>query len=169
MIKKERLELRRAGSRGFTLIEILIVVAIIAILASVVLVGLGPTQQAGRDSRRLSDLSETQNGLELYYNKCGYYPGTAAPTSCGTYSANNSWSGMSTALTGSAIGISNVPNDPSAGKTYQYGTDAAGDTYVIQATLENGNNSVFNNYTAPSITNITGITSCTQPSYCKTL
>ena len=39
MIKKER--------KGFTLIEILIVVAIIAILASVILVGLGPTQSLG--------------------------------------------------------------------------------------------------------------------------
>ena len=64
--------------KGFTLIEILIVVAIIAILASVVLVGLGPTQQAGRDARRISDLHEVQNGLELYYNKCGYYPGTSS-------------------------------------------------------------------------------------------
>ena len=49
--------------KGFTLIEILIVVAIIAILASIVLVGLGPTQQSGRDARRLSDLHEIQNGL----------------------------------------------------------------------------------------------------------
>ena len=62
--------------QGFTLIEILIVVAIIAILASVVLVGLGPTQQAGRDARRLSDIREAQNALELFYNKCGYYPET---------------------------------------------------------------------------------------------
>ena len=69
--------------KGFTLIEILIVVAIIAILASVVLVGLGPTQQAGRDARRISDLSEIQNGLELYYNAKGQYPAPAA----GTWSA----------------------------------------------------------------------------------
>ena len=58
--------------KGFTLIEILIVVAIIAILASVVLVGLGPTQSGGRDARRVSDLSEVQNGFELYYNKSGH-------------------------------------------------------------------------------------------------
>ena len=57
------------------MIEILIVVAIIGILASVVLVGLGPTQQSGRDARRLSDLHEVQNAIELYYQKYGIYPG----------------------------------------------------------------------------------------------
>src|ERR1035441_6676978 len=82
---------------GFTLIEILIVVAIIAILASVVLVGLGPTQQAGRDARRISDLNEAQNGLELYYNKCGYYPGPTNAAACAAWSANNTWAGMTAA------------------------------------------------------------------------
>ena len=78
-------------TQGFTLIEILIVVAIIAILASVVLVGLGPTQQAGRDARRISDLQETQNGLELWYNSCGIYPGT---NSCTAGSPGTSWSAL---------------------------------------------------------------------------
>ena len=66
--------MQKKSQQGFTLIEILIVVAIIAILASVVLVGLGPTQAQGRDARRISDLREVQTGLELYYNKNGVYP-----------------------------------------------------------------------------------------------
>jgi prepilin-type N-terminal cleavage/methylation domain-containing protein len=140
---------------GFTLIEILIVVAIIAILASVVLVGLGPTQQAGRDARRISDLHEVQNGLELYYNKCGYYPGTSAASPCvaGTDTATLGYAGMSTALIGSNIGISSIPLDPSNAGTHVYGfatpgADAA--TYVLSAVLEDPNNSVFTSYTAPS-------------------
>ena len=72
------------GRQGFTLIEILIAVAIISILASVVLVGLGPTQQSGRDARRLSDLHEIQTSLELFYNKCGYYPGSLNAGACAT-------------------------------------------------------------------------------------
>jgi prepilin-type N-terminal cleavage/methylation domain-containing protein len=161
--------------KGFTLIEILIVVAIIAILASVVLVGLGPTQQAGRDARRISDLSEVQNGLELYYNDCGYYPGsaqTAAP--CGAFSQISSWTGtasLTASLQGTtAIGVSTVPNDPSAGHTYQYGTNNTGSSYVIEATLENPNNSVFNGYNGASYPTVTGVTSCTGAGdYCKTL
>ncbi|HUC02142.1 MAG TPA: prepilin-type N-terminal cleavage/methylation domain-containing protein [Candidatus Paceibacterota bacterium] len=158
--------------KGFTLIEILIVVAIIAILASVVLVGLGPTQQAGRDARRISDLSEVQNGLELYYNECGYYPGTKQTgSSCGNFSEISSWANLTTALEGTtAIAITSVPNDPTAGHNYQYGTNGTGSLYVLEATLENPNNSAFTNYNGASFPTVTGVLSCTGTGdYCKTL
>jgi prepilin-type N-terminal cleavage/methylation domain-containing protein len=154
---------------GFTLIEILIVVAIIAILASVVLVGLGPTQQAGRDARRISDLREVQNGLELYYNKCGYYPG---PVNCGTgWGSSGAYSDLTSAsgpLIGSGIGVSTVPNDPTNGKTYYYTSFSSGSTYTLGAVLENANNSVFVGYNAPSNVPST-MTSCTSPDYCMSL
>jgi prepilin-type N-terminal cleavage/methylation domain-containing protein len=154
---------------GFTLIEILIVVAIIAILSSVVLVGLGPTQQAGRDARRLSDLRETQTGLELYYSKCGYYPGGAAPAACPAWAANSTWAAMAASLTGSAIGVASVPIDPTAGKTYYYTAFTGGSSYTIGAVLENANNAVFTGYAAPA-NPPTGITSCAASStYCITL
>jgi len=161
--------------KGFTLIEILIVVAIIAILASVVLVGLGPTQQSGRDARRLSDLRETQTGLELYYAKCGYYPGGTESGSCGAFAAVSTpaWTPMSTALTGSAIGVTSVPQDPTSGHTYYYSTDNVGAGYLLQATLENANNSAFENYTAPATGAYTAgdsvKNSCKNPTYCLTL
>lgn len=173
--------MQRKQQQGFTLIEILIVVAIIAILASVVLVGLGPTQRAGRDARRLSDLREVQTGLELYYNKCGYYPGVAvaAGTACGSWSAGNTWDDMTTALKGTTdIGISTIPQDPTAGHTYYYGTNAQGTGYLIAAQLEDINNGAFTNYTAPdasgytvggSASDITWPGSCAAPEYCLTL
>jgi prepilin-type N-terminal cleavage/methylation domain-containing protein len=161
--------------RGFTLIEILVVVAIISILASVVLVGLGPTQQSGRDARRLSDLREVQNALELYFSKCGYYPGPTVSGSCGStpWSQTSKWADLTAAITGSNIGVSTVPNDPSAGHTYYYGTPSGGASYILAATLENSNNSVFTTYQAPSITGYTfsdsGFVSCAAPTYCITL
>ena len=177
MITKERLELTRATRKGFTLIEILIVVAIIAILASVVLVGLGPTQQAGRDARRLSDLHETQNGLELYYNKCGFYPGSAAATAC--TAANNvntgGYASMVTAITGSGLGIPSIPLDPTNATPhiYRFATDANASNYILSAVLENKNNSVFTSYT-PLPTGIYTIgdtlnNACVSPEYCVTL
>jgi prepilin-type N-terminal cleavage/methylation domain-containing protein len=158
--------------KGFTLIEILIVIAIIAILASIVLVGLGPTQRAGRDARRVSDLRQVQNGLELYYNKCGYYPGAAAP--CTSYSANNTWSGMTGALTGSSIGINTMPQDPTVGHTYYYAASSAGNSYMVAARLEDTGSGVFSNYTPPTLTGYTfgdadAPTSCAAPVYCLTL
>lgn len=127
--------------RGFTLIEILIVVAIIAILASVILVGLGPTQSLGRDARRVSDLHEVQNGLELYYNAEGQYPVPAS---------NGAWSGLGTALTTAVPSITSIPSDPSSGKSYSYGTDAKGVGYILQATMENLTGGPWAGYNPPA-------------------
>ena len=119
--------------KGFTLIEILIVVAIIGILASVVLVGLGPVQRQGRDSRRISDLRQVQNGLELYFNRNGRYP------------AGTTWTDLRTAILGGGIGVSNMPNDPRnvAPYIYLYGTDAGGSSYVLGAQLEDLDNPIL--------------------------
>lgn len=177
---KERLEGMRFARKGFTLIEILIVVAIIAILASIVLVGLGPTQQSGRDARRISDLHSIQTALELYYNKCGYYPGAAqAGVTCAAYAAgNNTYASMVTAIKGSAIGVTSIPNDPSGGGTYYYSSFTSGatpgGTYTLGTTLENANNSVANGYSAPAnapagIPGSTCAFTAAQPNYCLSL
>ncbi|MBI4085371.1 MAG: type II secretion system protein [Candidatus Liptonbacteria bacterium] len=149
--------------KGFTLIEILIVVAIIAVLASIVLIGFGPAQRQGRDARRISDLRQSQNALELYYSKCGYYPGTAQATyPCGARASVNTWSGVQAALTGSNIGVSQIPNDLSGGATYYYGTDGNGTSYVIGATLEDQNNPALQNSYKTSEYGVT----CTGANYC---
>lgn len=53
--------------KGFTLVELLVVVAIIAILALVVMLALNPVemQRRSRDSRRLSDLGTVRRALDL--------------------------------------------------------------------------------------------------------
>jgi prepilin-type N-terminal cleavage/methylation domain-containing protein len=171
--------------KGFTLIEILIVVAIIAILASVVLVGLGPTQQAGRDARRISDLSEAQNGLELYYNKCGFYPGATGDTACAAVTLGatgaTAYTAVGTAIEGANLGVSTWPQDPSnvAPHLYSYGTDGtaslAATSYVLGAVLENLNNSVFTTYAPPTDVTSDGnpAVTCgsakTGPDYCISL
>ena len=130
--------------QGFTLIEMLIVIAVIAILSSAVLVGLSPVRSGARDSRRITDLRQAQNGLELYFNKCGYYPGPSQPAGCtGFGSAATDWAALTTAITGSNIGVNRMPSDPSGGKTYFYGANAAGSSYVIGAILEDANNSAL--------------------------
>ena len=120
---------KKMNKKGFTLIELLIVIAVIGILASVVLVGLGPVQKQGRDARRISDLRQVQNGLELYYSKNGSYP-----------TGITDWSGLVAALTGAGIGVSNVPDDPKPGQHYYYYSDSDGTTYCLGAILEDVNN-----------------------------
>lgn len=69
--------------RGFTLIEVLVVVAIIGLLSSVVIVGLGGARSKARDARRIADIQQIQNALELAYSPATGYPATipsGAPT-----------------------------------------------------------------------------------------
>lgn len=67
--------------RGFTLIELLVVIAIIGLLASVVLVSLNSARAKSRDAKRVSDMRQFANALEMYYNdnpSVGY-PSTLGP------------------------------------------------------------------------------------------
>lgn len=124
---------------GFTLVEILIVVAIIGLLASIILVGIGGFRARGRDSRRIADLRETQNGLELYFTKNGYYPDT------------DTWSGLTNLLVGptAGLGVNAIPDDPTSNWHYGY-CRASTNQYVISAYLEDNSNPALSQYPAGS-------------------
>src|ERR1700732_5233360 len=61
----------KPAARGFTLIELLVVIAIIGLLASIILASLNTARQKGRDARRLADLKEMANAMELANNGTG--------------------------------------------------------------------------------------------------
>lgn len=60
--------------KGFTLIELLVVVAIISLLTSIALIALMSARQKSRDVKRLSDMTQMNTGLELYFTANKGYP-----------------------------------------------------------------------------------------------
>lgn len=107
--------------KGFTLLELLIVIAIIGLLASVILVAVDDAREKGRDSRRIQDMKEIKKALALYYDANGRYPAISSP-----YDA----SALSAALVPQYINA--MPSDPSnqtSPNTYRYISLSTMDTF----------------------------------------
>ena len=68
------LKVRTKLQQGFTIIELLIVIAIIGILATLVLTNFQGAQARGRDTVRQNDINSLYQKLEEYYNENGGYP-----------------------------------------------------------------------------------------------
>ncbi|MCA9184936.1 MAG: type II secretion system protein [Pirellulaceae bacterium] len=65
---------RTQTRHGFTLVELLVVIVIIAILASLVVVGVSRAQVAARNAAIKMEISEIAKALEAYKNDMGEYP-----------------------------------------------------------------------------------------------
>ena len=158
------------NKKGFTLIEILVVVSIIGLLSSVFLVGLGGFRSRGRDARRLADLRQVQNALEIYYTKCQRYP---AGVNCAAGDPAT-WSALQTAITQSGLGVFQIANDPqnpqNSARTYGYAISVDGQSYILGSTLENSGDPSLNDDS--DLANFAGYTAtanfsaCADPVYC---
>ncbi len=63
---------------GFTIVELLIVIVVIAILAAITIVAYNGIQQRARDSRMMGDLTSASKQLELYAVDNSRYPTSVA-------------------------------------------------------------------------------------------
>ena len=69
---------RFSVNKGFTLIELLTVVAIIAIISVIAIALFGNAQKQARDGKRIAELEQIANVLEINKTTAGYQPITAS-------------------------------------------------------------------------------------------
>ena len=125
-------------SYGFTIVELLLVIVVIGILATLVTYNYTSTQARSRDSKRTTDAKAIEAALELYRSENTGYPASTTATQVGGASTA-SWETSGAAQTGTFMSAlknygfsTGVPIDPtnntltSSGKTYRYKTYVAG-------------------------------------------
>lgn len=149
--------MKKNTNRGFTLIEILIVIGIIAILAAVVIIAINPARQfaQARNSQRVSNINAILNaiGQNTADNKgiftCGGI-GTAigsATTTIGTASGNSNLESCLVPMYMPAMVM-----DPTGGSATSTGyTVSATSTGRYLVCAPQGNESVLGNPGAPCV------------------
>jgi len=118
------------SKKGFTLLEVLLVIGIIAILAGIVILAINPGKQLAdaRNAQRRSDVNTILNGIYQYaVDNSGTMPATlvaavADDDACytmvendyGTVNANSILASTLTELTDSGTYLSAMPVDPTS-------------------------------------------------------
>jgi prepilin-type N-terminal cleavage/methylation domain-containing protein len=124
--------------RGFSLIELLVVISIIGVLVGLSVFGLQGARKSSRDAVRKVDLEQIRSGLGMYKADCNTYPLTLNLSS----STSLKGDGSSASCLITNIYISATPVDPiSPNAAYIYNSPD-GVTYSICAALEQGGTSV---------------------------
>lgn len=86
-------------NKGFTLIEMLVVILIIVILSTVGMVAYSQATKSARDAKRRSDMESLKQALILYRQEVGNYPGGALTNVVTTLSsASNNYLSAGTSL-----------------------------------------------------------------------
>ena len=71
MFLKKIEQFNRNNKKGFTIIELLVVISIIGLLSTISVVSLNGARIKSRDAKRVSDIKQIKTGLDLYFNDNG--------------------------------------------------------------------------------------------------
>lgn len=125
--------------RGFTLIEILVVISIIVILASIGMVVIPRVQEQARDAKRISDLNNLSSAIENFYADQRRLPGVSGATHYsftvfGVNFQNCDGSGWIPENICSYLNV--LPIDPKNSLDFRYRYLPSGIIYEIDAPME---------------------------------
>lgn len=122
--------------KAFTLIELLIVLAIIGILGTIVTLGVATALARARDGKKIANLNEIKKAVQAYYAAHGYYPNVAAGGSCATQTCVN---GDGYEALKTILGDENLMNNlPPTSDGYRYCSSETSNSqeYVLRVPLE---------------------------------
>jgi prepilin-type N-terminal cleavage/methylation domain-containing protein len=140
--KKKFLKNRfKKNCSGFTLVELLIVIAIIGLLGSIVFVSLRESKAKSRDGKRAADVISIAQALNLYQNNNQKYPCSVSDTPCASgETAITGVDNLSVKLKAENV-ISTAPLDPLNTGNYRYFYNSDGKTYTLRYCQETTINS----------------------------
>jgi len=104
-----------SSQKGFTLVELIVVMSIISLLSSIVLVNLNGYMARARDARKMSDIEQINKALYMYYAQTGSMPANPTPgyEGCSGYNYSSYQQVMQQLI--SAGFLSQIPMPPSGG------------------------------------------------------
>lgn len=122
-------------NKGFTLIELIVVISIIGVLATLIINNLNDTRSRARDSKKKQELAGLKTALRLYYNDFQAYPANSVGNDdilgCGAQGISACGSSGTAFATDDTIYMNQLP------EFSYYSQDDNGDGYTVKATLEN--------------------------------
>jgi prepilin-type N-terminal cleavage/methylation domain-containing protein len=72
------------NNKGFSLVELLVVISIIVLLSTIAMVSLNSIRQKARDTKRIADAKQISIALDFYFDKKELYPITTTAIILGT-------------------------------------------------------------------------------------
>ena len=110
--------------KGFTLVELLIVIIIIAVLAAIAIPKFSNSSQRSKESSLRANLKLVRNAIDLFRADTGAFPATMAGLTASTTSGLNAAAATCTIAATDWRGpyLQAVPVDPVSGVAMTYGT-----------------------------------------------